>query len=93
MLEMTLIIHGQVQGVGFRYSIVDAVESEQLMVKGSIQNLPNGTVEIKAQGTIEQLKDLRRIVVSEKYAPSIRDIEESIMPINNYTMEAFGIKY
>ncbi len=40
------IIHGRVQGVGFRYYIKQ--KADELGVKGWIRNLPNGDVECVA---------------------------------------------
>jgi len=93
MLEMILTIHGKVQGVGFRYSVIDNIESEQIIVRGYICNKPNGTVEIVAQGDIESLKDLRRIAVAGSDNSSIRDVEEVIQEIDEYTYDSFNISY
>lgn len=93
MLEMILTIHGKVQGVGFRYSVIDNIESEQIIVRGYICNKPNGTVEILAQGDIENLKDLRRIAVAGSDRSSIRDVEEVIQEIDEYTYDSFNIAY
>jgi acylphosphatase len=93
MLEMILTIHGKVQGVGFRYSVIDNIESEQIIVRGYICNKPNGSVEIVAQGDIESLKDLRRIAVAGSDNSSIRDVEEVIQEIDEYTYDSFNISY
>lgn len=93
MLEMTLIIHGRVQGVGFRYSVIDHIESNQITVRGSIQNLPNGTVKIVAQGHIEDLKDLRRFAVNGNEKSQVRDIEEVFQDLEEYSFESFEIIY
>jgi acylphosphatase len=42
------VIHGLVQGVNFRYYTV--LEAEKLGIAGSVKNLPNGEVEVFAQG-------------------------------------------
>lgn len=93
MLQMKLTIHGKVQGVGYRYAVLDKVESEQVTVYGLIQNLPNGTVEIVAQGSIEALKDLRRIAVDGSLKSSVRDVEEVFEEISEITYEALSIAY
>lgn len=90
---MKLTIHGKVQGVGYRYAVLDKVESEQVTVYGQIQNLPNGTVELIAQGTIEALKDLRRIAVEGSLKSSIRDVEEVFEEINEISYEVFSVTY
>ncbi|PJF41848.1 MAG: acylphosphatase [Phototrophicales bacterium] len=52
------IIHGIVQGVGFRYHT--QVMAQRLGAVGWVRNLPDGTVEVVAEGskkTLEQLAD------------------------------------
>ena len=49
-------MHGVVQGVGFRYHTRQI--AQQLGVKGFVRNQPNGTVEIVAVGTRDQLNSL-----------------------------------
>jgi acylphosphatase len=93
MLEMTLVVHGQVQGVGYRYSILDFIDNNQIMVKGFIHNQANGTVKIVAQGDIEALKDIRRFAVHGSEKSVVRDIEETISEIKSYTFDEFSIKY
>ena len=93
MLEMTLTVNGRVQGVGYRYSIIEYIENNQLMVRGHIYNKPNGTVEIVAQGDIETLKELRRFAVIGSDNSVVRDIEEAIAELTEYTYDSFDIKY
>jgi acylphosphatase len=93
MLEMRLVVHGSVQGVGYRYSIIEYIEQHQLMVRGYIWNRPNGTVEILAQGDIETLKEVRRFAVTGSAKSVVRDIEEAISEIPDFTYDSFDIKY
>ena len=93
MLEMKLIVHGRVQGVGYRYSIIEHIENNQILLRGYISNLPNGTVEILAQGDIESLKDLRRFAVLGSSTSVLRDIEEVVQNITEYTYDSFDIAY
>lgn len=93
MLEMRLTIHGRVQGVGYRYSILRHIDNNQVMVRGYIYNDPKGTVQIVAQGDIEALKDLRRFAVEGSEASMVREIEEVIQEIPEYTYDSFEIKY
>jgi len=48
MDRVHLIVHGQVQGVGFRWSTRE--QATQLGITGYVKNLPDGTVEIVAEG-------------------------------------------
>jgi acylphosphatase len=51
-----IIVHGKVQGVFYRQSTAE--EANALGVNGTVRNLPNGAVEIYAQGTQDQLNAL-----------------------------------
>ena len=62
-------------------------------VVGYIFNKPNGTVEIKAQGSIEALKDLRRFAVEGSSRSEVREIEEVFQEISEFTYDTFDIKY
>lgn len=54
-------VHGHVQGVGFRWWV--RLRAEELKLAGSASNLPDGRVEVVAQGRAEAcrtlLEDLR----------------------------------
>ncbi len=56
---MTMVAHilvsGQVQGVGFRYTVLQKALMQN--VTGWVRNLDDGRVEILAEGTKEQLDD------------------------------------
>lgn len=54
--ELHAIFKGRVQGVGFRWTVVDAAEKNG--VAGTVKNLRNGTVEVFAQGSKESLEQL-----------------------------------
>jgi acylphosphatase len=56
MEQIRAVVHGVVQGVGFRYHTRQV--AQQLGVKGFVRNQPDGTVEIVAVGTRDQLKAL-----------------------------------
>jgi acylphosphatase len=42
------VVQGRVQGVGFRWFVVD--EARRLGLRGAVRNLPNGDVEVEAVG-------------------------------------------
>lgn len=56
MKSIRAIVHGTVQGVGFRYYTQQ--EASRLGVTGYVRNLPNDTVEIVAEGTESQVNAL-----------------------------------
>ncbi|MGK0367668.1 MAG: acylphosphatase [Thermoproteota archaeon] len=92
MLEMKLTVKGLVQGVGYRYSILAGIELGKLKVFGFVTNLPNGTVEITAQGDIESLKCLRKIALEGSTGSSVREMVEDINPIDELSYNDFTIE-
>ncbi|MEW6200752.1 MAG: acylphosphatase [bacterium] len=62
-------VRGMVQGVGFRY-FVERV-ANQIGVKGYVRNVPDGTVEVVASGSDEQLREL---VDRIKEGPSVAHV-------------------
>ncbi|MET0509802.1 MAG: acylphosphatase [Burkholderiaceae bacterium] len=53
-----LRINGRVQGVGFRWAMVD--EATRLGVRGWVRNRRDGTVEAQVEGTAEAVAALTR---------------------------------
>ncbi len=54
--HLDITVSGQVQAVGFRYYAKQT--AERLGIKGTVQNMPDGTVRIEAEGTEAQLEQL-----------------------------------
>lgn len=52
------LVHGRVQGVGFRYFVLS--EARSLGISGFTRNLPDGNVEVQAAGEVEALEALAR---------------------------------
>ena len=57
-LRLDLVIEGRVQGVGYRYSA--KMEAESLGIRGSVQNLPDGSVFVTAQGDNDAMDNFVR---------------------------------
>jgi acylphosphatase len=51
------LVFGKVQGVFFRHSA--RLEAKRLMVRGIARNLPDGSVEVLAQGRASAVDELR----------------------------------
>lgn len=56
VIRRRLVVHGQVQGVGFRWAC--AREAERLGVRGWVRNRPDGTVEVVVEGEPDAVRGL-----------------------------------
>jgi len=56
LLARRFLVRGRVQGVGFRWFVER--EAHMLKISGWVRNNPDGTVELFAQGTRDQLAGL-----------------------------------
>ena len=73
------LVSGRVQGVGFRYFTQDIARQEGL--HGSVRNLPDGRVEVIAEGDHETLKRLEAALWRGPSHARVEDVEvESIAP-------------
>lgn len=57
---MQVLYSGQVQGVGFRYTVKSVATGFE--VTGSVRNLPGGGVELIAEGTKDELEAFRQAI-------------------------------
>ncbi|RMH37932.1 MAG: acylphosphatase [Nitrospirae bacterium] len=58
MIRARLLVEGRVQGVGYRAFTVRAAQRRSL--RGWVRNLPDGRVEIEAEGSRDNLEGLIR---------------------------------
>ncbi|MFQ5896344.1 MAG: acylphosphatase [Nitrospinota bacterium] len=52
--RLHLLVHGMVQGVGYRFAVQR--QAERLGLSGWVRNCPDGTVELAAEGEEETLQ-------------------------------------
>lgn len=78
------IVHGRVQGVFFRKYTYEIAQS--IGLKGFVKNLPDGTVLIEAEGTIEQLNQLKKWCNTGSPLSSVIKVECSDAQIKNYSV-------
>ena len=69
------VVRGRVQGVGFRWFVER--EAHVLGVSGWVRNNADGSVEVLAQGTRDQLLGLRSRLRQGPRAARVDDVEES----------------
>lgn len=91
MLRMTLNIKGRVQKVGYRYSVVNYVMESGHQLTGVVRNLPDGSVEVIAEGELEELKELHRFCSKGPPTSNVREIKQEIGPINSRQYSEFRI--
>jgi acylphosphatase len=60
MMRATAVATGKVQGVGYRQFISDCAHC--LGLHGTVQNMPDGSVHIIAEGSLAALEDFARLV-------------------------------
>ncbi|MHC4600378.1 MAG: acylphosphatase [Planctomycetota bacterium] len=72
--RLTAFFSGSVQGVGFRYTTQSIASN--LPVSGYVKNLPDGRVELVAEGEKEDVETLLSRVRSE-LGPGIQDVDTS----------------
>lgn len=89
---MTLIIKGKVQRVGFRYSVVDYVLTQNLPIVGHVRNMPDGSVHVVAQGDIESLKELHRFCTKGPPRAEVREINQDLIQINKLDFSDFSVR-
>ncbi|HNW90763.1 MAG TPA: acylphosphatase [Bacteroidales bacterium] len=53
-IHVNITVSGRVQKIGFRYSTLEV--AEQLGISGFVQNKPDGSVYIEAEGTEESVE-------------------------------------
>ncbi len=88
---MTLIIKGKVQRVGFRYSVMDFVLSSKLPIVGHVRNMPDGSVNVIAQGDIEALKELHRFCTKGPPRAEVREVTQELDQINKLDFSEFTV--
>ena len=88
-LARRFVVHGRVQGVGFRYFVQN--EARELGLAGYVKNRADGTVEVCASGKGKQLENLRDRLQQGPRWSSVERIDEAEAPID--TREGFRIEY
>jgi len=72
------LVTGRVQGVGYRYFVLR--EAERLGVAGFARNLPDGSVEVVAEGAEEVLGQLEARLRAGPSFASVAAVDRAPMP-------------
>ena len=78
---MTVHYSGRVQGVGFRYTAKTVATGFE--ITGTVRNLPDGRVELVAEGSREELDAFRAALHDAGLAGFIRDEQVSWVDAKN----------
>ena len=70
MSRQRYVVSGVVQGVGYRWYVLR--EAHRLALRGWVKNLPDGSVEVLAEGTESQLGELEGAL---KRGPSVAQVK------------------
>ena len=69
--RLHVLYSGRVQGVGFRYTVKSVAAGFE--VAGTVRNLPDGRVELLAEGAPDELKAFHQAIRDEGLQHFIRD--------------------
>jgi acylphosphatase len=76
-------VQGAVQGVGFRYGVIQA--AEKLGLKGFVENQPDGSVYVEAEGPSEKLDQLETFLRGGPRPARVEQIEsERVEPTGEF---------
>jgi acylphosphatase len=84
------LVSGRVQGVAFRWFVLQAVED--LDVTGYVRNLPDGSVEVLAEGPEEDVLALRQKLAVGPRMALVSDLREWDMPPSG-RWKGFNVTY
>ena len=77
-LRLHVVIDGQVQGVGFRYFVLE--KAEKLQVKGWVRNTSDGQVEVTAEGRKKTLDEFLEYLKQGPRMAYVTDTQQTWQP-------------
>lgn len=77
------MVRGRVQGVGFRYHVERV--ANRLRVRGYVRNLSDGSVEVYAIGTTDQLFELSGHLWKGPRFADVWAVDEADAPVENHS--------
>lgn len=92
LLKLTLKLFGTVQRVGFRRQIVYYIHQNMPEVTGFVLNLPDGSVELVAEGKLAQLRTILNYATKEVPQSIVRNFEHELSPIAQRVESEFSVK-
>jgi len=89
LIRQTVLFQGRVQGVGFRYTTIHV--ADRFDVTGYVCNLPDGRVELVAEGTEKEL-DQFVAGIQDAMSGYIHGMEKTDSPATG-EFKRFGLRY
>ncbi|MYB93874.1 acylphosphatase [Candidatus Poribacteria bacterium] len=89
-IQLFVLISGKVQGVGFRN--FTQMNAKQLGINGYAKNLPNGKVEVVAEGDKAQLDALVTLLKKGPRFARVDSLDADERPFTG-EYKTFGIRY
>jgi len=90
MQRVRIIVHGSVQGVFFRSNT--RTMASDLGLKGYAKNMPDGSVEVVAEGEKDKLKELIEFCKKGPEAAEVSKIDVKFSEASN-EFEGFEVRY
>jgi acylphosphatase len=83
VIELHLIVRGEVQGVGYRAIVQEHARALKLL--GTVCNLSDGSVEIFVHGPPETVAQFLQLIRHQIGFAQVRDIaQKQVSPLNQY---------
>ena len=84
LVGQQFLVRGRVQGVGFRYFVVE--KARELTLTGFTRNLPDGRVEVQAAGSASTLEELGQALQRGPALSRVEDVErQDLDPVPTWT--------
>jgi len=84
------LVRGIVQGVGYRWFVLR--EARRLELRGWVSNLPDGTVEVVADGDERALVSLEQILARGPRLAQVARVEKTDVPHEIMEIKSFDIR-
>lgn len=89
-VQLHAIVQGQVQGVNFRSTTV--TQARRLRLKGWVRNLPDGSVEVLAEGPRSSLSELLQFLRHGPTAARVSDVQPDWRPATR-SFDEFEVRW
>jgi len=86
-----VIYSGSVQGVGFRFTVLRFANVFD-SITGYVKNLPDGSVEMFAEGLETEVESLLEDIVSGPHSGHIKKVSVHLVPFSNHYSD-FSVSY